>query len=98
MSRAGLGAVEPSERVAAARGLPSRRPGAAGDVEVHPRRAALRPGAPRPPAKHGVRRRYAQQPLHHAAHPHGAGLREPSRRGGEGGCSGAVVDQRRICL
>jgi len=84
--------MEPSERVAVARGLPSRWAGPAGDVEVHPRRATLRAGGPTPPAKHGVRRHHAQ----HTAHSHGAGLCEPSRRA-EGGCSGAV-DRRRVCL
>ena len=76
----------------AGRGVPGRRAGAAGDPEVRPRRAALRAGGPAPPAQHGVRRRHAQQPLHHATGSRRAGVHDP-RRAAEAACrscSGAV--------
>lgn len=75
--------MEPRERAAAARGVPRRGPAAAGDAEVHPCRATLRPGGSAAPAQHGVRRRHAQQPLHHAAGARRAGVRGaglPGRR------------------
>ena len=96
---AGLEALEPRERAGAARRLPGRGAAAAGGPEVRPRRAALRAGGPAPPAQHGVRRRHAQQPLHHAAGSRRAGVHGP-RRVAEGACrscSGAV-DQRRFRL
>ena len=66
MAWAGLEAVEPWERATAAGGVPRGGASGAGDAEVHPRRSALRPGGPAPPPQHGVGRRHAQQPLHHA--------------------------------
>ncbi|PUZ65425.1 hypothetical protein GQ55_3G221800 [Panicum hallii var. hallii] len=72
-----LEALEPRERPGSARRLPGRGAATAGGPEVRPRRAALRPGGPAVPSQHGVRRHHAQQPLHHAAGAHRAGVRAP---------------------
>jgi len=77
---AGLEALEPRERAGAARRLPGRGAAAAGGPEVRPRRAALRAGGPAAPARDGVRRRHAQQPLHHDAGAKRAGVRAPRGR------------------
>jgi hypothetical protein len=71
----GLEAMEPRKCSGAAGGVPGRGAAAAGDAEVHPRRAALRPRGPAASARHGVRRRHAQQPLHHTASARRAGVR-----------------------
>jgi hypothetical protein len=58
--RAGLGALEPRELATAAKKLPGRRACAAGNADVHPHWATLRPGRPAIPATHGGRRPHAR--------------------------------------
>jgi hypothetical protein len=105
----GLDALEPWERAASAGGVSRRGAPRAGGAEVHPRRSALRPGGSARPPQHGIGRRHAQQPLHHAtgarragvrgARPRGHGIREPAAEdelgspGSHGGSSGAFYQR-----